>query len=109
MTAAHIDIDAIGTDGAELARYHTSAGERVVMGWRHGRGVEVTDRPLHGRARAYLVDRGFRCFEQLAAFLGDYVDQAVRLDACPMSSEALDEILAETETEALEPLLGEEG
>lgn len=109
MTAAHIDIDAIGTGGAELARYHTSAGERVVMGWRRRGGIEVTDRPTEGRARAYVVDRGFRCFEQLAGFLSDYVDQAVRLDACPMSREALDEILAESESEALEPLFGEEG
>ncbi len=109
MTAAHIDIDVIGPDGAELARYRTSAGERVVMGWRRGGGVEVTDRPVHGRARAYLVDRGFRCFDQLSAFVGDYVNQAVRLDACPMSAEALEVILAGTESEALEPLLGEEG
>lgn len=109
MTAARIDIEAIGRDGAELARYHTSAGERVVMGWRRGGGVEITDRPTEGRARAYVVDRGFRCIEHLAGFLSDYVDQAVRLDACPMSREAIAEILAESEPEALSPLLGEEG
>jgi hypothetical protein len=109
VTAAHIDIEAIGTDGTELARYQTSAGERVLMGWRRRGGIEVTDRPTEGRARAYVVDRGFRCIEQLAGFLGDYVDQAVRLDACPMSREALDEILVQSEPEAISPLLGEEG
>jgi hypothetical protein len=108
MTATHTDIDVIGAEGTELARYRVSAGERVLMGWRRGGGVEVTDRPLQGRARAYLVDRGFRGFEQLAAFLSDYVDQARRLDACPMSREAIGDILAQTEPESLAPLFGEE-
>jgi len=49
------------------------------MGWRRGGGVEVTDRPAAGRHRAFVVDRGFRCAEQLTAFLGDYVGHAVRL------------------------------
>ncbi len=108
MSAAHIDIEAIGSDGTELARYRTSAGERVLMGWRCRGGVEVTDRPVEGRARAYVVDRGMFRMEQLVAFIGEYVDHAVRLDACPMSGEAIEEILAGTESEALVPLLGEE-
>lgn len=106
---AHIDIDAIGTAGAELARYPTTAGERVVMGWRRGSGVEVTDRPAHGRARAYLVDRGVCRPAQLAALLSEYLAQARLLDGCPMSGEQIDAILAKTESEALAPLLGEEG
>lgn len=109
MSAERIDIRAIGAAGTELARYRITSGERVLMGWRRGSGVEVTDRPLAGRHRAFLVDRGFHCFEQLAAFLGDYVEQAVRIDACPMSGEAIAGMLAATETEALAPLLGEEG
>ena len=108
MTATDNDIDTIGAAGTELARYQTSTCERVLMGWRREGGVEVTDRPVEGRHRAYLVDRGFRCFEQLAAFVGDYVAQARRLDACPMSREAIGEIVAESEAEALAPLLGEE-
>jgi hypothetical protein len=108
MTEVQLDIDAIGAEGSELARYRTSAGERVLMGWRRSGGVEVTDRPSEGRARAYLVERGFGCAGQLAGFLGDYVDQAVRLDACPMSREAIGAILAETKPEVLAPLLGEE-
>lgn len=100
-------IDTIGPEGAELARYRISSGERVLMGWRRGGGVEVSDRPLEGRGRGYLVDRGFRCFEQLAAFVNDYLAQAARLDAPPMSGESIAAMLAESESEALAPLLGE--
>ncbi len=104
MNAAHIDIDAIGPDGAELARYRTSAGERVLMGWPQGAGLEVTDRPVEGRARAYLVERGLLCSEQVGAFLGDYVNEAVRLDCCPMAAEALGAMLEETESGAVDHL-----
>jgi hypothetical protein len=107
VSAEGFDIDAIGAEGAELARYRISTGERVLMGWRRGGGIEVSDRAVEGRSRGYLVDRGFRCFEQLAAFLGDYLAQAGRLDACPMSREGIDAVLAETESEALAPLLGQ--
>jgi hypothetical protein len=109
MSAERIDIDAIGAAGTELARYRISSGERVLMGWRHSSGVEVTDRPAEGRHRAFVVDRGFRCFEQLAAFVGDYVDQAVRIDACPMSGEAIGGMLAVSDVDSLTPLLGQEG
>jgi hypothetical protein len=109
MTTAASDIDTITPEGTELARYRISAGERVLMGWRRGGGVEVTDRPTHGRARAYVVDRGFRCFEQLAAFVGDYVRQAERFDACPMSARAIGSVLSGSESDALEPLLERSG
>jgi hypothetical protein len=108
MSAERFDIDAIGTKGAELARYETSAGERVVMGWRHSAGIEVTDRPLHGRARGYVVDRGFRSAGQLAAFVGDYLSQARLLDACPMGTEQVDALLAGAVGSELAPLLAEE-
>lgn len=108
MNAERFEFEAIGAAGAELARYRISGGERIVMGWRRPGGIEVSDLPATGRSRGYLVDRGFRCARQLAAFLGDYVDQAARLDACPMSAEAIDAMLAGTEGEALMPLLGEE-
>lgn len=108
MSAERVDIKAIGAAGTELARYRVSGGERVLMGWRHPSGVEVTDRPVEGRHRAFVVDRGFRCFEQLAAFVGDYVDQAVRIDACPMSGEAIAGMLAASDADSLTSLLGEE-
>ena len=107
MSAERVDIEAIAAAGTELARYRVTSGERVLMGWRHPNGVEVTDRPVAGRHRAFVVDRGFRCFEQLAAFVGDYVDQAVRIDACPMSGEAIAGMLAASDTDSLAPLLGE--
>jgi hypothetical protein len=103
------NIELIGPDGAELLRYRISAGERVLSGWRRGPGIEVVDRPASGRARGYVVDRGFRCSEQLQAFVADYVDQARRLDACPMGSEAIATVVAESESEALDSLLAEEG
>ena len=107
-TEGHDGIDAIGPEGAELARYRISSGERVLMGWRRGSGIEVSDRPLDlSRGRGYLVDRGFRCFEQLSAFVGDYLVEAARLDAPPMSGQSIRAMLAETEGEALAPLLGE--
>ncbi|HKI66648.1 MAG TPA: hypothetical protein VJ989_05205 [Solirubrobacterales bacterium] len=107
MSAKRIDFGAIGAGGAELARYRVSGGERVLMGWGRPGGIEVSDLPAEGRSRGYIVDRGFRCAEQLSAFLGDYVDQATRLDACPMSGQAIGAMLAGTESEALAPLLGE--
>jgi hypothetical protein len=105
MTAI-TDIDAIGSEGAELARYETSSGERVLLGWRQGYGVEVVDRPAAGRGRGYVVDRGFRCPEQLRAFIGAYLDHARRLDACPMGSDALEALVGKTDIEAAEHLLG---
>lgn len=107
MNADRIDTGAIGAEGAELARYSAAGLDRVLMAWSRPDGIEVTDRPAAGRARAYLVDRGFRCGEQLASFLGDYLSQARLLDACPM--QGIEAILAETESEALAPLLGEGG
>ncbi len=104
MTTERLDIDAIA-DGAELARYRVSTGERMLTGWRRRGGLEVTDRPSGGRARGYVVDRGFHCREQLAAFIGDYVDQARRLDACPMGTEAIATLLGDTETEVADELL----
>jgi hypothetical protein len=102
-----IEIEAIGTAGTELARYRLSEGERVLMGWRRGGGVEVTDRPAAGRHRAFVVDRGFRCGEQLTAFVGDYIGQTVRIDACPMSGAAIATMLAASEASSLAPLFGE--
>lgn len=109
MSAKRIEFEAIGAEGAELARYRVSAGERVLMGWGRPGGIEVSDVPVERGSRGHVVDRGFRCAEQLTAFLGDYLDQARRLDACPMGGEQIGAMLAGTESEALAPLLGETG
>jgi hypothetical protein len=107
MSAKRIEFEAIGAEGAELARYRVSGGERVLMGWGQPGGIEVSDVPAERGSRGYLVDRGFHCPEQLAAFLGDYLDQALRADACPMSGGAIGAMLAGSENEQLAPLLGE--
>ena len=107
MSAKRIDFGAIGAGGAELARYRVSGGERVLMGWGRPGGIEVSDVPVERGSRGYVVDRGFRCAEQLTAFLGDYLSQATRLDACPMGGGEIGAMLAGTESEALAPLLGE--
>lgn len=103
------DIEMIGCQGAELARYSISSGERVLSGWWRSGGVEVVDRPAAGRARGYVVDRGFRCHEQLLGFIGDYVAQAERLDACPMGSEAIGAVVADSGSAAVEALLARGG
>lgn len=100
MTAIK-DMDLVGPEGAELARYRVSGGERVLMGWMRSGGVEVTDRPTEGRARAYVVDRGIRDYEQLCAFVVDYVDVAERLDGCPMAEETLREAMERTEMDGV--------
>lgn len=99
------ELGAIGARGAELARYRVSGGERVLMGWRTPGGIEVTDRPTEGRARGYVVDRGFGCFEQLRAFVADYVDQANRADECPMSAGRLGELVEDSDADSLSALV----
>lgn len=108
MSATRIDFEAIDAEGAELARYRVTAGERVLMAWGRPGGIEVSDVPVDPGSRGYLVDRGFRCAEQLTAFLGDYLRQARSLDACPMGGAEVGAMLAETEMGELSPLLGEE-
>jgi hypothetical protein len=105
MTALMPDIQKISRTGTEIARYNTSAGERVLTGWRRGRGVEVIDRPLHGRARGYVVDRNMRCPVQLGAFLDDYLKQAAALGMCPMSAGAIRRVLGDTDAEAFDSLI----
>ena len=108
MSAKRIDLELIGADGAELARYRVSAGERVLMAWGRPGGIEVSDVPVEPGSRGYLVDRGFHCTEQLTAFLGDYLRQARSLDACPMGGAEVGAMLAGTEMGELSTLLGEE-
>ena len=79
-----------------------------MIGCRAPSGVELTD-SRSGNGPGLLVDRGFRCFEQLAGFIGDYLEQAAVSDACPMSGEGIGAMLDCTEPGALAPLLGGRG
>jgi hypothetical protein len=63
----------------ELARYRTSAGERIVFGQRVDGVVRVTDRPT-GRGRSFLVERGLTSKAELDALVEDYVEQSERRD-----------------------------
>ena len=79
----------------ELARYQTSSGERILHGQRIDGIVRVTDVPANGHGRAYLVERELEQDGNAAlnALVADYVDQARRLAAIPMSKRALAEML----------------
>ncbi len=63
----------------ELARYATSAGERIVFGQRVDGVVRVTDKPV-GAGRSFLVERGLRSKAELDALVSDYVEQSERRD-----------------------------
>lgn len=74
----------------ELARYRVAAGERILCGQRVDGVVRVTDVPLGGGGRAYLVERGLEeegsnANGALQALIADYLRQARVLDAVPMA------------------------
>jgi hypothetical protein len=72
----------------ELARYEVSSGERVLYGQRIDGCVRITDRPVSGSVRSYLVERELERdgYSALNALVADYVQQAAELDAVPMAS-----------------------
>jgi hypothetical protein len=69
---------------SELGRYSIAGGERVLVGQRVDGVVQITDRPVGGRGRAYLVEEGISSMGELAALVADYKAQAERLGDCPM-------------------------
>lgn len=72
----------------ELARYSVSTGERVLYGQRINGCVRITDRPVSGAGRSYLVER--ECeqdgYSALRALVADYVEQSEELDEVPMAT-----------------------
>jgi hypothetical protein len=74
-------------DRIELARYTIPVGERVLYGQRVNGVVRVTDVPVGGRGRAYLVERELEQdgYGALNAMLSDYLDQAQLLEDVPMA------------------------
>jgi hypothetical protein len=93
MTEVQLDIDALRREGTEVARYRVSGGERIVIGRRAADGAEILDVPGEAQGRCYHVDGGYREAAALIALVEDYLDQAARFDACPMSREALGALL----------------
>ena len=74
----------------ELARYVVGGVERALYGQRVEGVVRVTDVPLSSRDRAYLVERGLEqegsnANAALQALVADYLREAQKLDAVPMS------------------------
>ncbi len=101
MTEVRLDIDALRHEGTEIARYRVAAGQRLLMGRRASGGAEIVDLPASGKGRAYYVDRGYTDGALLVAFVNDYLKQAARLDACPMSREAIGTMLRHSEEDEL--------
>lgn len=66
----------------ELARYHTSDGERILHGQRVDGVVRVTDAPGDSGGRSYLVERGLEedGYSALKALVADYVEQSQQRD-----------------------------
>jgi hypothetical protein len=72
-------MSAILGERVELARYATSAGERIVFGQRVNGVVRVTDKPV-GRGRSFLVERGLTSNRELEAVVADYIRESARRD-----------------------------
>ena len=77
----------------ELARYRIPTGERVLYGQRVDGIVRVTDRPQAPGGRAYLVERGLETKPELDGLVTDYLAQAEKLAAVPMSIAPLETYL----------------
>jgi hypothetical protein len=86
----------------ELGRYATNTGERVVYGQRINGVVRIVDCPADGHGRTYLVERELEQdgYSALKALVADYLLQARRLDAVPMATSALGELIREREPAA---------
>jgi hypothetical protein len=74
----------------ELARYRVGGAERALYGQRVRGVVRVTDVPIGSRGRAYLVEReleqeGSNANAALRALVADYLCEAQRIGAVPMS------------------------
>jgi hypothetical protein len=74
----------------ELARYTAGGVHRALVGQRVDGAVRVSDVPVGFRGRAYLVERGLEqeganANAALQALIADYLREARRLDAVPMS------------------------
>ena len=71
----------------ELARYTVAGAERVLYGQRVDRVVRITDRPAQPGGRSYLVERELERDGNgaLDALVVDYLTQAQKLAAVPMS------------------------
>lgn len=83
----------IGSRAVELGRYSTAAGEsRVLVGRSVDGEVRISDHSSSG-GRPYFVEQGFESMGELAMLVSDYKRQAAHLGHCPMSREAIRELM----------------
>jgi hypothetical protein len=75
--------------GDEIASYRVSAGERLLICAGGSRGLEIHDVAADFLGDSYRVDHAPEDAECLWALVADYLAQAERHDAPPMSGEAL--------------------
>ena len=75
--------------GTELASYRVSSGERLLVCAAGKGGLEILDVDADFLGPSYRVDRALEDESALWAVVDDYLAQAKRLDAPPMSSAAL--------------------
>lgn len=79
---------------ALVGRYRAGGIDRVLIGQRVDGIVHIYDEPRDGNGRRYFVEAGFESKAELAVLLADYRRQAARLNACPMSREAIERAFA---------------
>ena len=69
----------------ELGAYEVNRTSRVIVGQRIDGVVRVSDVPRAGTGRSYLIERELDTKAELDALVADYLAEAHRLDAVPMS------------------------
>jgi hypothetical protein len=86
----------------ELARYRVSGGERILFRQRINECIRITDRPVSGGGRSYLVERELEQDDEgaLDALVIDYIEQAQELDGVPMATSAVRRKLEQIATDA---------
>ena len=84
---------------AELARYSTPAGERLLYGQRIDGHVWLVDAPATGAGRSYVIERELEQdgYAALQAIVSDYLDQAARHQSIPAADSPIDRYLQNLE------------
>lgn len=105
MSVVQMQLAYMAGEGCEILRYEVSEGTRVLVAFEGPTGTEIVDVPADRAAGVgYAVDAKIEDVGEHLAFLEDYVRQAQRLDACPMSPVGLGEMLERSESPVLEAL-----
>jgi hypothetical protein len=79
--------------GTELASYWVSSGERLLICAIGKSGLEIHDVDADFLGESFRVERAFEDNASLWAMVDDYLAQARRLDAPPMSGAAISAVI----------------